>query len=432
MLSILEHHSNIVPWHFHRERQGAVIKWAPIHEDASFDLDAFEKLLTERTKMVAIVHMSNVTGTVVPVKEVCRIAHERGIPVLVDGSQSAVHLPIDVQDIGCDFFVFTGHKTYGPSGIGVMWGKREHLDAMPPYMGGGEMIENVTEDWVTYGTPPHKFEAGTPPIVQAIGLGAALRYMESLGRDAIRAHEAELGRYAQEQLSALNYLRIFGSAPGKGAIVSFEMARRARPRRLHHHRPRGDRRPRRHALRAAASRPLRRHFHLPRLVRALQHPRRGRRPCEGAGKSPFFLRLRGHGHERDPKPHRTRRPKMPAPEAAPNKPDFEGTTIPPEELEKLTDGIVAALKTIYDPEIPADIYELGLIYKVDIDDSRHVNVNMTLTAPGCPVAGDMPVWVEDAVAAVPGVSGAKANVVFDPPWSPDRMSDEAKVAIGWW
>ena len=173
--------------------------------------------------MVAIVHMSNVTGTVVPIKEVCRIAHERGIPVLVDGSQSAVHLPIDVQDLGCDFFVFTGHKTYGPTGIGVLWGKREHLDAMPPFLGGGEMIENVTEDWVTYGVPPHKFEAGTPPIVQAIGLGAALKYMESLGREAIRAHEADLGRYAQEQLSALNYLRIFGSAPGKGAIVAFEM-----------------------------------------------------------------------------------------------------------------------------------------------------------------------------------------------------------------
>ena len=174
--------------------------------------------------MVAVVHMSNVTGTVVPIKEVCRIAHERGIPVLVDGSQSAVHLPIDVQDLGCDFFVFTGHKTYGPSGIGVMWGKREHLDAMPPYMGGGEMIRDVTEDWVTYGDPPHKFEAGTPPIVQAIGLGAALKYMEGLGRDAIRAHEAELGEYAQEQISALNYMRVFGHARGKGAIVAFEMA----------------------------------------------------------------------------------------------------------------------------------------------------------------------------------------------------------------
>jgi cysteine desulfurase/selenocysteine lyase len=223
VLSILEHHSNIVPWHYHRERRGAVIKWAPIHEDGAFDLEAFEKLLTERTKMISVVHMSNVTGTVVPIREICRIAHERGIPVLVDGSQSAVHLPIDVQDLGCDFFVFTGHKTYGPTGIGVMWGKREHLDAMPPFLGGGEMIENVTEDWVTYGMPPHKFEAGTPPIVQAIGLGAALKYMESLGRDAIRTHEADLAKYAQEQLSALNYLRIFGSAPGKGAIVSFEM-----------------------------------------------------------------------------------------------------------------------------------------------------------------------------------------------------------------
>jgi cysteine desulfurase/selenocysteine lyase len=223
VLSIMEHHSNVVPWHFHRERRGAKIRWAPIHEDGSFDIEAFEKLLTERTKMVAIVHMSNVTGTVVPIKEVCRIAHERGIPVLVDGSQSAVHLPIDVRELGCDFFVFTGHKTYGPTGIGVLWGKREHLDAMPPFLGGGEMIENVTEDWVTYGVPPYKFEAGTPPIVQAIGLGAALKYMEGLGREAIRAHEAEIGRYAQEQLSALNYLRIFGSAPGKGAIVAFEM-----------------------------------------------------------------------------------------------------------------------------------------------------------------------------------------------------------------
>ena len=223
VLSIMEHHSNIVPWHFHRERSGAVIKWAPIHEDGSFDLEAFEALLTERTKMVAIVHMSNVTGTVVPIKEVCRIAHERDIPVLVDGSQSAVHMPIDVQDLGCDFFVFTGHKTYGPSGIGVLWGKREHLEAMPPYMGGGEMIADVTEDWVTYNEPPHRFEAGTPPIVQAIGLAAALRYMEGLGREAIASHEADLAQYAQEQISALNSIRVFGNAPGKGAIVSFEM-----------------------------------------------------------------------------------------------------------------------------------------------------------------------------------------------------------------
>jgi len=223
VLSIMEHHSNIVPWHFHRERRGAVIKWVPIEEDGAFNLETFEATLSNRTKIVAITHMSNVTGTIVPIREVCRIAHARGIPVLVDGSQAAVHMPVDVQDLDCDFYVFTGHKTYGPTGIGVLWAKRQHLDAMPPFLGGGEMIRDVFEDDVTYGDPPHKFEAGTPPIVQAIGLGAALNYMESIGREAIAAHEATLRDYAHERLSALNYIRIFGEAPGKGAIVSFEM-----------------------------------------------------------------------------------------------------------------------------------------------------------------------------------------------------------------
>ena len=223
VISIMEHHSNIVPWHFHRERRGAKLVWVDIEEDGSFSLEKFEAALTDRTRMVSVLHMSNVTGTVVPIREVCRIAHARGIPVLVDGSQSAVHMPIDVQDLGCDFFVFTGHKTYGPSGIGVLWAKKEHLDAMPPYMGGGEMILDVTEDNVTYNDPPHRFEAGTPPIVQAIGLGTALDYMQGVGREAIAAHEADLAAYAQERLSAINSLRIFGNAPGKGAIFSFEI-----------------------------------------------------------------------------------------------------------------------------------------------------------------------------------------------------------------
>ncbi len=223
VLSIMEHHSNIVPWHFHRERRGAVLKWVYVREDGSFDLDAFENALTERTKLVAITHMSNVLGTVVPIKDVCRIARERGIPVLVDGSQAAVHLPVDVQDLGCDFYVFTGHKVYGPTGIGVLWGRMEHLERMRPFNGGGEMIEDVTEDRVTYNHPPHRFEAGTPPIVQAIGLGAALSYMESVGRERIAAHEAMLKDYAHQRLGEMNSIRIFGDAPGKGAIVSFEM-----------------------------------------------------------------------------------------------------------------------------------------------------------------------------------------------------------------
>ena len=224
VLSIMEHHSNIVPWNFHREHRGAVIKWAPVADDGTFLVDEFEKLLTPRTKMVAITHMSNVLGTVVPVKEVCRIAHARGIPVLVDGAQGAVHAPVDVQDIDCDFYAVTGHKLYGPTGIGFLYAKREHLKRMPPYMGGGEMIADVSEQRVTYAEPPHRFEAGTPPIVQAIGLAAALDYIEGIGRDRIAAHEARLGEYAHERLKPINSLTIYGSARGKGAIVSFNVA----------------------------------------------------------------------------------------------------------------------------------------------------------------------------------------------------------------
>jgi cysteine desulfurase/selenocysteine lyase len=223
VLSIMEHHSNIVPWHFLRERQGAVIRWAPVDDDGNFLIDELEKLLTPRTKLVAVTHMSNMLGTVVPVKQVVALAHARGIPVLIDGSQAAVHLDVDVADIDCDFYVFTGHKLYGPTGIGVLYGKHQHLLAMPPFNGGGEMIRDVFEDRVTYGEPPHKFEAGTPPIVQAIGLGAAIDYVGSIGKARIRAHEAELSKYAHERLRQINSLRIFGAAREKGAIVSFEM-----------------------------------------------------------------------------------------------------------------------------------------------------------------------------------------------------------------
>jgi cysteine desulfurase / selenocysteine lyase len=223
VVSIMEHHSNIVPWHFHRERKGCVLKWAPIADDGTFLIDEFEKLLSKRTRIVAITHMSNVLGTVVPIKEVIKLAHARGIPVLVDGSQAAVHMPVDVQDLDCDFYVFTGHKTYGPTGIGVLYAKKKHLDAMPPFMGGGEMIESVHQDAITYGVSPHKFEAGTPPIVQAIGLGAALNYMQQVGRDRIAAHEAALKEYAHTRLRELNWLKVYGTARDKGAIVSFSI-----------------------------------------------------------------------------------------------------------------------------------------------------------------------------------------------------------------
>jgi cysteine desulfurase / selenocysteine lyase len=205
VVSIMEHHANLVPWHFLRERYGAVLKFAPVDDDGNFLIDEFEKLLTPRTRMVAITQMSNVLGTTVPVKEVTRLAHARGIPVLVDGAQGSVHLDIDVQDIDCDFYVITGHKLYGPTGIGALYGKHKHLAAMQPFNGGGEMIREVFQDRVTYGDPPHRFEAGTPAI------------------ERIRAHEKALLEYATEKMREINSLRIIGNAKDKGAIVSFEM-----------------------------------------------------------------------------------------------------------------------------------------------------------------------------------------------------------------
>ena len=223
VLSIMEHHSNIVPWHFLRERQGVVLKWVDVDDEGNFLIEEFEKALSPRTKLVAITQMSNALGTIVPVKDVVKIAHAKGIPVLVDGSQGAVHLTIDVQDIGADFYAFTGHKLYGPSGIGVLYAKHDLLVNMRPYNGGGEMIREVGRDWVTYGDPPHKFEAGTPAIVEAIGLGAAIDYVNSIGKERIAAHEHDLLTYAEMRLREINSLRMIGTAKGKGPLISFEM-----------------------------------------------------------------------------------------------------------------------------------------------------------------------------------------------------------------
>ncbi|MGL3210813.1 cysteine desulfurase [Bradyrhizobium sp. BR 1433] len=223
VLSIMEHHSNIVPWHFLKERHGAVIKWAPIDDEGNFLIEEFEKLLNSRTRIVAITQMSNALGTLVPVKDVVRLAHARRIPVLVDGSQGGVHLDVDVRDIDCDFYVMTGHKLYGPTGIGVLYGKYANLATMPPFNGGGEMIRQVSREGVIYGDPPHRFEAGTPPIVQAIGLGAAIDFINSIGKARIRKHESALLAYAQEKLQSIESLRLIGTAAEKGAIMSFDM-----------------------------------------------------------------------------------------------------------------------------------------------------------------------------------------------------------------
>ncbi|MCF6343739.1 MAG: cysteine desulfurase [Devosiaceae bacterium] len=223
LLSIMEHHSNIVPWHFLRERQGAVIKWVDINDDGSFCLDKFEAALSDKTKIIAITHMSNVLGTITPIKKIVEIAHAKNIIVVVDGSQAVVHQKIDVQDLGADFYIMTGHKLYGPTGIGVLYGRYELLEQMRPFMGGGEMIDEVSLDEITYAAPPMRFEAGTPPIVQAIGLGAAIDYVQDIGLDNIAKHEAEIGSYANERLREINSLKMIGDAKGKGAIFSFEI-----------------------------------------------------------------------------------------------------------------------------------------------------------------------------------------------------------------
>ncbi|MDQ7081301.1 MAG: cysteine desulfurase [Paracoccaceae bacterium] len=229
VLSVMEHHANIVPWHFLRERQGVVLKWVDIDDRGDLDPQAVLDAITDRTRLVAITHMSNVLGSVVDVKTIIAGAHERGVPVLVDGSQASVHMPVDVQDLGADFYVITGHKLYGPSASGAIYIKRARMNEMRPFLGGGDMINEVTRDNVTYNTPPHKFEAGTPGIVQMIGLGVALEYMMDLGLDNIAAHERDLRDYANARLSGLNWLNIQGNSETKGAIFSFTLQGAAHP-----------------------------------------------------------------------------------------------------------------------------------------------------------------------------------------------------------
>lgn len=223
VLSVMEHHANIVPWHFLRERQGVVIKWVDTDSTGALDPQAVVDAIGPRTKLVAITHVSNVLGTVVDVKNITAAAHEKGVPVLVDGSQAAVHMPVDVRDIGCDFYAITGHKLYGPSGSGAIYIKSDRMAEMRPFIGGGDMIREVTKDAITYNDPPMKFEAGTPGIVQIIGLGTALDYMMDLGMENIAAHEKQLRDYTVGKLAGLNWLQVQGTTPHKAAIFSFSL-----------------------------------------------------------------------------------------------------------------------------------------------------------------------------------------------------------------
>ncbi|GHH48225.1 MULTISPECIES: cysteine desulfurase [Gammaproteobacteria] len=221
LVSRMEHHANIVPWQLVAERTGATLRVAEITPDGALDLDALRRAMTPEVKLLAVTHVSNVLGTVNPVREICREARKRGIVTVVDGSQAAPHRPIDVQAIGCDFYAITGHKMCGPTGTGVLWARREHLLAMPPFLGGGEMIKEVSFEGTVFNDPPHKFEAGTPNIAGFVGLGAAVDYLENIGREHIEAREAELLAHFTEELRKVEGLRIFGTAPEKTAVVSF-------------------------------------------------------------------------------------------------------------------------------------------------------------------------------------------------------------------
>jgi len=221
IVSQMEHHANIVPWHFLRERLGAVLKFVPVSEEGLLDMAAFERMLGPRTRMVALTHISNVLGTVNPVAKIVDLAHAAGVPVLLDGCQGIVHEVVDVAALDVDYYVFSGHKLYGPTGIGVLYGKAAALDLLPPYQGGGEMIGIVSEEAITYADPPHRFEAGTPPILEAIGLGAAIDWLMAQDRAAIAAHEHAVYARAVEKLAGQNWLKIIGTAPGKAAVLSF-------------------------------------------------------------------------------------------------------------------------------------------------------------------------------------------------------------------
>lgn len=221
IVSVMEHHSNIVPWQLQAARKGIALRVIPMTDTGALDMQAFEQLFNERTRFVSVAHVSNVLGTVNPVKDICRIAHSHGVPVLVDGAQSTPHFKVDVQDIDCDFFAFSGHKIYGPTGVGVLYGKETWLDRMPPYQGGGEMIESVTFERTVFEKLPFKFEAGTPDYVATHGLATALKYVSSLGMDNIAAHERELTTYCIEQMRTIPGMRLFGDTPNKDAVVSF-------------------------------------------------------------------------------------------------------------------------------------------------------------------------------------------------------------------
>jgi cysteine desulfurase / selenocysteine lyase len=582
ILSAMEHHSNIVPWQMICQQTGAVLRVVPFNDRGEVRMDEFEKLLSDRTRLVAIVHVSNSLGTINPVEKIIELAHARGAVVLVDGAQWVSHHPTDVRKMDADFYAFSGHKLYGPTGIGVLYGKQKLLEAMPPYQGGGDMIRTVTFARTEYADPPNKFEAGTPNIAGAIGLGVAIDFVQSIGWKKIIAHEEALLRHATEKIGAIAGVRIIGTAARKASLISLVVhtppiavmdlglkldaegiavrtghhccqpvmdqfgingtarasfalyntieeidALAAALRRIIAEESRrivaptqpaetelkfpdpvyespataadalaadfevlGERDARNeYVLELGAKLPpmpevlktpaTRVHgcmsvvhlygrarpggedrldfladsdAHIVRgLIAILQKLFAGQRASdilafdiEGffsrIGLDQFISSQRRNGLAAMVKAIRTLAEKI-----AENQPQKVSLSVLPKgnveepappppldlPLKKLVEGkVIAALQTVYDPEIPVNIYELGLIYGIDVDDSNYVKVKMTLTSPACPVAGSLPGEVERKIEAIPEVRGAEVELTWEPPWSKDRMSEAAMLQLG--
>lgn len=417
----LEHHSNIIPWRLLQEQIGIVIKTAPVNESGEVILERYYDLLSAKTKLVALNHVSNVLGTISPIQDMIAVAKSVGAVTLIDGCQAIPHLPVDVQRLGCDFYVFSSHKALGPTGIGVLYGRKSLLEAMPPYQGGGEMIREVLPDKTVYADLPYKFEAGTPNFADTIAFEAALQYLEGLGFPALMQYEETLQAYLTQRLSEVKGLRIVGQAARKIPIASF-VIERTHPNdigtlldqlgiavRVGHH----------------CAMPLMHRYALPGTVRA----------------SLSFYNTREEIDQLVAGIERVKRilidpdPVVPVSEPiAITEPPVTPKPLPvnphPIDSELVKGEIIEVLRTIYDPEIPVNIYDLGLIYAIHVDPYGFVEVQMTLTAPGCPVAQTFPGEVQGKIAGVSGVVEAAVNLVWDPPWTQDKMSEAARLTLG--
>jgi cysteine desulfurase/selenocysteine lyase len=420
IITALEHHSNIVPWQILRDQLGIVLKIAPINEAGEIILERFYELLSPKTKLVAINHASNAIGSINPVMEMVAAAKKVGAVVLIDGCQAAPHLAVDVQRLNCDFYVFSSHKMYGPTGVGILYGREALLEKMPPYQTGGEMIKEVTFAKTSYADLPYKFEAGTPNFADTIALAPAIEYIQKIGIQEIVEQEQKLAAYLHKKATETEALQIIGQAKNKLPILSFRVIGA-------HHNDIGTLLDQFGvAVRTGnhCAMPLMQRYAIPGTTRASLSFYNTLAEIDV-----FFASL-----ERvkriliEPTPVAVSKSTPPPVSETPKKKLPKNPH--PIEIESLKNAVIEALRTIYDPEIPVNIYDLGLIYEVAVDTNGFVKVKMTLTAPGCPVAQTFPGEVEAKVASVPDVAEASVELVWEPPWTKDNMTEAAKLELG--